>query len=76
MVPLLPTISSKRRTNWPRSLRVDGGVFDEGDGLGVASDAHEQAEACLSDGPDVGLLGAVGDGEAVVAETDDGLGHP
>ena len=37
-------------------LRVDGGVFDEGDGLGVAADAHEQAEAGFANGPDVGLL--------------------
>ena len=55
-------------------LGVDGGVFDEGDGFGVAADAHKEAEAGFADGPDVGLRGGVEDGYAVVAEAAAGQG--
>ena len=42
------------------AVRVDGGVLDVGQGLGVAVDAHQEAEASATDGPDVGLLAGVG----------------
>ena len=53
--------------------RVDGGVLHEGDGLGVAAGAHEQAEAALAQVPDGGLAGAVQDVDAGIGEADVGL---
>ena len=41
-------------------LRRDGRVLDEGDRLGVALDAHQQAQAGRAQPPHGGLLGGVG----------------
>ena len=48
--------------------RLDGGVFHEGERLGVAVDAEEQAEAGLAQLPDRLLLGAVVGEMGCVAE--------
>ncbi len=42
-------------------LDGDGDVLDDGDRLGVAADAHEEAEAGFAHAPDVGLLLGVED---------------
>ena len=53
--------------------RVYGGVLHEGDGLGVALCAHEEAESALAQVPDGGLAGPIEDVDAGVGETDVGL---
>ena len=52
-----------------KSLRVDSRVFNEGEGLGVAMNAHQQSQAALSQVPDPVLSGAVQDIHAGVGQT-------
>ena len=47
---------------------VDGRVLDEGEGLGVAADAHENPEPGLAHAPHAELLGGVEAGDGGVAE--------
>ena len=49
-------------------LRVYGGVLHEGQGLGVAVHTHQQAQAVLAHGPNVGLGGPVQQVDAGVTQ--------
>jgi hypothetical protein len=48
--------------------RVYGGVLDEGERLGVAADAHKDAETCLAHTPHAKLLVRVEGGDSRIAE--------
>ena len=49
-------------------LRGHSGVFDEGEGFGVALHGHGQAERCLAQAPHLGLRGRVGGMVVAVAQ--------
>ena len=49
-------------------LGRDGGVFDEGDRLGVLLDGHREAERSFAQAPDSGLLLGVSVGVVTIAE--------
>ena len=51
------------------AVGVDCGVFHVGQWLGIAVDAHQQAQACAADSPNAGLLPGVG-------HVDGGVGQP